>query len=85
MTELESAIRELVPTKIARTKYRMPWITHKLKKQLRKQKLLAKQRGKGSSKFSSVCQQSLQRKKIIYRYPYTLHGQILAEETNTNI
>ena len=23
------------------------------------------------------------RKKTIHRYPYTLHGQILAEETNT--
>ena len=46
MTELESTINKFVPQKIARTKDKVPWITNKLKKQLRKRKkLFEKQRG----------------------------------------
>ena len=45
MTEPESAITDFVLKDIARTKDQVPWITNKLKKQLRKQKrLLEKQR-----------------------------------------
>ena len=55
MTELERALDEFVPTKIARTKDRVPWVTNKLKKQLRKQKKLFEKQ-KGSSKFSRASQ-----------------------------
>ena len=51
MTELERALDEFVRKKLANTKDRVPWVTNKLKKQLRKQKkLFEKQRG--SSKFN---------------------------------
>ena len=35
MTELESILDEFGPKEIARTKYRVPWVTNKLKKQLK--------------------------------------------------
>ena len=52
MTELESALDEFLPQKIAR----VPRITNKLKKQLRKQKKLFKKQ-KGLSKFRRASQQ----------------------------
>ena len=55
MTELKGALDEFILKKIARTKDRVPWVTNKPKKQLRKQKKLFKKQ-KRSSKFNRASQ-----------------------------
>ena len=55
MTELKIALDQFVPNKIARTKDRVPLVTNKLKKQLRKQKEMFKNQRR-SSKFSKASQ-----------------------------
>ena len=55
MTEVERALDDFVPKKIARTKDRVPWVMNKLKKQLRKQKMLFKKQ-RGSSKYIRASQ-----------------------------